>query len=401
MTTTPTGTWSAQTKREGVVSDAPIRDRLRILVVATDVDMAEQKGDAVHLRKIVQQWVSDHDLHIISATDPADCPTDVAKCVNVTSGPVGDFSFFASLLRAVVASVRLCRNNDYDFIYHRHDLFGSGVPSTLVADCPLILEVNGSSLKEHSLRGSISGLTARYLDRYERYVVSQADRIICVSPKLASEFAARGVPRCRLFVVENGCDTDQFAPIDDAKRRLDMRDDMHYVGFVGSLSRWHGLERLIETVPLVLDEQPCTRLIIVGDGPRRQLLTDLVTDCGLEDKVEFVGSVPHNRVPLYMSAFDVGTVLKHPSVPGSPLKLYEYLACGTPVLATNDEDFELLVDNGAGRLVEYNNLNDIADGLLSLLSATGDGLETTARALALEHTWERVAHDALAVAVGR
>jgi len=369
---------------------------LSILVVATGVDMADRKGDAVHLRNLVEQWGRDHDVHLVSATDPGDCPDGVRLAVDVTAA-----GLVAPFLRAVVGSLRFRRRFEYDFIYHRHDLFGSGIPSGAFDGPPLVLEVNGSAIREHRLRGTISTRTARLLDWYERRVVSFADRIVCVSPRLADEFASRGVQPDKLSVVGNGHDPSRFAPVPDARTRLGLDADKRYVGFVGSLSRWHGLDVILAAFDDVVVAYPDTDLLVVGDGPRRQALTEKAASAGLADHVEFVGSVPHDRVPAYMSAFDVGIALKHPAIPGSPLKLFEYLACGTPVLATADDDFAFLADVEARCLVEYGDPESVSEGIVSLLSADPDRLQRTARELSKEHTWERVAEDVLAVAVAR
>ncbi|WP_115865055.1 glycosyltransferase [Halorussus litoreus] len=367
---------------------------MRILVVAPSVDMGEVGGDSIHLRSVVNHWAREHEVDVISATEAADCPDGVAS--TASSASVVDFlpAYAQQPLRALVATLRFRVANDYDLVYDRHHLFGSGIVGAAGESCSMALEVNGSFITEHEFQGSISPTTARLLRGYERLLVGWTDNVVCVSPKLADEFRSRGVPERKLAVVANGCDTDAFRPVESAKSELGWDDDADHVGFVGGLFAWHGVERVVEALPAVRERRPRTRFVIVGDGPMRAELESLARERGVGEAVEFVGQVPHEEVPLYMSAFDVGTILKHPAIPGSPLKLFEYLACGTPVLATDDADFDLLDGTSAGEKARYHDADDVARAVLTLLDGDADA-SAAARSLALDHSWEKVAERAL------
>lgn len=367
---------------------------MKILVVAPNVDMGVVKGDTVHLRNVLRYWSRDHRIHLVAPTDEADCPEGVERLATIDANYDFVPNYVERTLKSFAKTFSLVASNDYDAVYERHHLFGSGVFGSVLASCPTVLEVNGSLVGEHEIRDSISPATAKALRALERVIVRLSDRVVCVSPKVADQFRCRGISEAKLSIIANGCDPAEFHPVPDAKARLSWDEDVTHLGFVGSLTRWHGVERLVEALPEVLADRPQTELVVVGDGPLREPLAERVREDGLDDHVRFVGRVPHEEVPLYMSAFDAGAILKHPDIPGSPLKLYEYLACGTPVVATDDADFEIVGAEAVGETANYHDSADIARAILSVLDSDGE-MAQRARRTALDHSWEKVAERVL------
>jgi glycosyltransferase involved in cell wall biosynthesis len=368
---------------------------MKILVVAPDVDMGMIRGDAIHLRNVVSHWAREHEIHLIAATGRSDCPDSVSRLVNST--PKTSFlpDYVEPWMRALPATLSLQHKYDYDLVYERHHLFGSGLLGSVFDDTQTVLEVNGSLVTEHEIRDSISAATAKVLRAVERSIVRLADKVICVSPKLADELRRRGVSETKPAVVSNGCDTETFRPRENAKAELGWDESWNHVGFVGGLFDWHGVEQIVDSLAHVLEVEPRTKLVIVGDGPLRDELEQQASDSGVEANVEFVGQVPHHRVPVFMSAFDVGTILKHPDIPGSPLKLYEYLACGTPVVATDDADFDVVARNRVGATARYDDSREVAEAILRVLDADDADISRQARSVARDHSWEKVAQRAL------
>ncbi len=106
---------------------------------------------------------------------------------------------------------------------------------------------------------------------------------------------------------------------------------------------------------IVRRECPAAKLLLVGDGHTRPALQAMVRQRGLEDAVSFVGRVRFEEVPWWIGASDVCVVL-HRSVrfyPGDSMKLWEYLACARPVVATAGEGYGDMVERlGAGLSVK-------------------------------------------------
>jgi glycosyltransferase involved in cell wall biosynthesis len=140
------------------------------------------------------------------------------------------------------------------------------------------------------------------------------------------------------------------------------------VGFVGRLYSFQGVDYLIKAAPYVLEKMPHTMFLIVGDGAERENLEKLAESEDVADRFLFFGEVPFQKVPDFIGACDVCLALKRPLRSGySPLKLYEYMACGRPVVASNLDGFEILSEHEAGCLVEPTDFQGTARQIVDLL----------------------------------
>jgi glycosyltransferase involved in cell wall biosynthesis len=132
------------------------------------------------------------------------------------------------------------------------------------------------------------------------------------------------------------------------------------VGFVGSFTTWHGLDHLLHGIAAT---NPSVHLVLVGDGPTRPSMETLARKLDIHDRVHFVGRVSREQVPTYLAGFHVGAILKDPSVPGDPIKLYEYLAAGLPVVATKSVDFETVNAEGVAELCDPSDPTSVASAI--------------------------------------
>ena len=162
------------------------------------------------------------------------------------------------------------------------------------------------------------------------------------------------------------------------------------VGFVGSLKPWHGIEVLADAFR-VLAEDPRFGLLVVGDGPRADVVDDLAHE--LPGRVTFVRGVPQSEIPAQMRAMDVAVVPYPPQEPFyfSPLKVFEYMATGRAVVASRIGQLDELVRDGdTGLLVPPGDVRALARAVRRL--ADDDGLRASLGANAAAearrvHTW--------------
>ncbi len=258
----------------------------------------------------------------------------------------------------------------FDVIYRRSHLYNTEYLLARLFRIPEVKEVNGITGAELAIAGVLGPIARRIANKIESFSLPRADKIIVVTSNL-KEVLQRdyGVPAEKIVVIPNGTNTDLFEPMDtiESREKLGLNHRSNYVCFVGAFHAWQGLETYLKSVPLVLKQCPDTRFILVGDGPMKQELVSLTERLGIANRVLFTGMVSHQDIPFYINASDVCVVPKEGLNYGfSPLKLYEYLACGRPVIATRAGGLEIIEDNG-GMLVEPKNPAAFSAAIIKLL----------------------------------
>lgn len=262
--------------------------------------------------------------------------------------------------------------------------------------CPYVLFVNG--LPGEELTGLWGWAPIRGLVQWAlRLAAQQAQAVVSVCREIPLWMQQEwGIEAARCRVIRNGVDPAACVPCDktEARRRLRLSPDRSYIGFVGGFFPWHGLDTLVEAMAIVRRECPAAMLLLVGDGQTKPELEALVRQRGLEDVVSFVGRVGFDAVPRWIGASDLCVVLHRPTrfYPGDSMKLWEYLACARPVVATAGEGYGDFVERlGAGVSVKSDDASELAKGLLRLLCNPGaaNRMGQSGRAAVLEsHTWE-------------
>ncbi len=262
--------------------------------------------------------------------------------------------------------------------------------------CPYVLFVNGLPAAE--LTGvwgwaPIRGLIQRAL----RVSAQQARAVVSVCREIPHWMQREwGIEAARCRVIRNGVDPAACVPRDkaEARRRLRLNPDRSYIGFVGGFFPWHGLDTLVEAMVLVRREHPDARLLLVGDGQTRPTLEALVRQRGLENAVTFVGRVAFDEVSWWIGASDLCVVLHRPIrfYPGDSMKLWEYLACARPVVATAGAGYGDLIETlGAGVSVQGEDVSSLAGGLSRLIRSPEDATrmgQSGRSAVVDAHTWE-------------
>ena len=193
---------------------------------------------------------------------------------------------------------------------------------------------------------------------------------------LAGRVEGLGVPRERIVYVPNGVERARFARRDSQAGRL-LRQryglaDRPVVLYLGTLSLAnHPLDLLLEAFALVVQKIPEACLVLVGGGEDRPLLERQVEELGLGRQVLFVGAVPPSLVPDTLALGDLSVdPVRDDAVARarSPLKVFESMACGLPVVTGDVGDRrEILGDGQAGLLVAPGDPQALAEGIVTLL----------------------------------
>lgn len=187
---------------------------------------------------------------------------------------------------------------------------------------------------------------------------------------------ALGCPAERIVYVPNGVDRERFARVDAARvqhlrHRLGL-DSKRVVAYVGSMSLAnHPVDLLLEAFTMVRKQCSDTVLVLVGGGQDYDYLRRRAEELGLDQVAVFVGRVKPEAVPCYLAMADVSTDPVRDDLTArarSPLKAFESLAVGTPVVTGDVGDRRDILDGGrAGMLVEPGDVHALSEGIVTVL----------------------------------
>ncbi len=202
------------------------------------------------------------------------------------------------------------------------------------------------------------------------------DIAIAVSRSTADfVIGARQIPPEKVKVVYLGVPLEEFsrprtpAEIQEARAELGILPDDFAVGTVTRLHDSKGNSFLVDAARLVLNERPRAKFFIVGEGPRRAELEEQAKRLGLGDRFVFAGFA--RDIPRVLSAFDLSVF---PSLwEGTPLTVFEALAMGKPILATDADGLVDVLRHGHDALiVPRRDAKALADGIVRLMDDEGE-----------------------------
>lgn len=329
----------------------------------------------------------------------------IQNCHSVTLFPPSGWLYGISELEEIEYNMQLFHSLDISglnpmFIYQRYGRNNyAGLQYAKKHHIPFILEYNGSeiwmshhwgrSLRYEKLTGII-----------EDTVLKNADLVVGNAEAFRSELINRGVDGERIIIVPNGVDPFLFNPSLDGRliRNLyKVEDNIVLVSFVGSFGPWHGAELLASCVKKVVEQKQNVRFLFVGDGSRACDVKRIIEQDHMTDYVIMTGMISREMIRYYLAASDI---LVSPQVPnpdstpffGSPTKLFEYMAMGKAIAASDlDQIGEVLKTGDNAILFEAGNTKQLTDAILFLASdpAIRNKLGKNAREAVVKfYTWE-------------
>ncbi|AUS99032.1 glycosyl transferase family 1 [Nostoc sp. CENA543] len=377
---------------------------MRVAYVCADagIPVFGQKGCSIHVQEVMRglkgQGVR---VDLFATRLGGKLPTDLSDVVVHQLPPV------PKLERGMREQVALGMNPDlrlsleksapFDLVYERYSLWSygamelaqdMGVPGLLEVNSPLILE-------QAQHRGLIDRDGA---EAVARRVFSAATALIAVSEAVKS-YLMNYVDESKIYVIPNGVNPRRFSSL----AAVSQSDDFT-VGFVGSLKPWHGLPILTEAFSLLHQRVPQAKLLIVGDGPERENLEAELAARGLDTHTQFTGAVNPEAVPQLLAAMTVAVApyAAQSDFYFSPLKVYEYMAAGLPVVVSQIGQLTDLIEHGVnGMLCPPGDAIAVAETLEILWRSPHlrHNLGKAARNTVItHHTWDAIAHQIIEIA---
>ena len=231
---------------------------------------------------------------------------------------------------------------------------------------PLVTQIQGQLLDLPA--GAFSRLKTRYICQTTKYVCRHSDRIRTVSGEITQSILKIGIPKDQVFTVPPRCDVDKFDPLKFLSTRTQLRATLGYreddtvIVFTGRVVAYRDLDSDLLAMKSLVRENRFFRLLVVGDGQDRDRLEAMCEQLGLQENVQFIGRVPFDDVPKYLSVGDI--FVSTPTNEGIARSVLEAMSMQLPVVATRVGGTPEVIENGInGILVDVKSPEQIADGV--------------------------------------
>lgn len=348
----------------------------------------EGQASHAHVHEIISGL---RDLgHTVTLFEPA-------YAAGAAPGALGRIREFKRIQRELARTIR-----DYDVVYVRaHPLAIDTSRAARRAGVPTVVECNGPIEDVFTAWPAVRP-ARRLIEHWQLSQYRLAAALIAVTPELAT-WLEGSVPT-PVSVVANGANTDLFTP--DAPRLPELPE--RYAVFFGALAAWQGVPTLIDAVSKPQWPEGIS-LVIAGDGALRP---EVESAAAADPRIVYVGRIPYADIPRVIAhataSLSVQGMSQRSRTGLSPLKLYESMAAGVPVIVS---DFPGLADtvreSACGEVVTAGDAEAVASAVARIASdpAAATQMGARGRAAAVEqHSWRaraRLTADVIESAVAR
>ena len=355
---------------------------MRLIYCALDQRVPGTVGGATHVLAVAEGLARcGHDVHVLAGEGPGGFPSSLPPAStgsvrwHALRAPGGRPHLRLLRARAVAALARRLRA---DAVIERyHNFGGEGVLAARALGALAVLEVNAPVIDHPGSRKTLvdRALLVEPMRRWRDYQCRRADLIVTPSVRILPPW----VPAERILEIEWGADTDRFHPAARGAVPFERRQAETVALFAGAFRAWHGAHHLASAVAQ-LERQGVSGLhaVFVGDGPEMARTRAAAAPLA---RATFTGALSHDAMPACLASADLGVapfdVGAHAPLQidfyWSPLKVFEYMAAGLPVVAPRLPRLARLVDDGREGL-----LYDAADPS-GLAGALRSGLDPDRR----------------------
>jgi glycosyltransferase involved in cell wall biosynthesis len=238
---------------------------------------------------------------------------------------------------------------------------------------PVIYDVRGFPEMTWATRPGGAGSEVYWRRRQaETRCAAEADAVITASGTMRDELASRGVSSDRITIVPQIVDLEAYSPrsYDRDLARSYGIEGSFVVGTISSLVAYEGIDVLLRAVALVRGEGRDIAALVVGDGQARPRLEALAGELELGPAVVFTGRIEQAEVPAHYGLLDLFALPRadlEVCHAVTPLKPFEALATGTPILVSDLPALaEIAASSGGGRTVKPESPEALAAAILEL-----------------------------------
>ncbi len=237
-------------------------------------------------------------------------------------------------------------------------------------DIPFVLTAHGTDLMGYDKWPHLREYAEKAMEACFAVISISKDNCVLLEERFPYQ-------KKKIVMMRNGYDPNIFYPENMTRKEiLDMYDidpkeyeGKKIVSFAGKLANFKGVDILLRAAKLYEDKEPDSLTLIVGDGDERDKLHALAKELDLK-KVVFLGNVSQTQLRHLYNIADVNLVPSRREPFG--LVAIEAMACGTPVIASNQGGLPDFVNDSVGGLVKPEDPEDLADKIIEVLRKTDE-----------------------------
>jgi glycosyltransferase involved in cell wall biosynthesis len=211
-------------------------------------------------------------------------------------------------------SMILAKKYDIPFAFHMTDAQHTIIPSKILQPIGKILEMN---------------------------ILKNADKVIVINDMLKDYAIKMGSTFDKTEVVKAGIDLDRYDPKingNKIREKFGIKETDYVLFFMGWLYNFSGLKEVVIELAKIKEERPNIKLLVVGHGDAFEGLKKIIDDFDLHCQVILAGRQPYDKIPEFIASSNICLLPSYNNETMKnivPIKLYEYMALGKPVIATN------------------------------------------------------------------
>lgn len=208
----------------------------------------------------------------------------------------------------------------------------------------------------------------------EDKVLSECDKIITVNKALKNKLVSNGISENKIVVVKNGVSTELFVSNDSKREELrnkyNIGSDDTVIGYIGSINNYEGIEYIVECLKKLVDESYSVKFLMIGEGNYKNEIVKMIKDYKLEDHVIIIDKMKHSDVIPY---YDMIDIVAYPRKKCditqliSSTKLLESMAMKKPIIVSNLDPFNEIINQDVGLFCEPDSIDDLMNQFKLLL----------------------------------
>ncbi|MFA6527981.1 MAG: glycosyltransferase family 4 protein [Candidatus Gracilibacteria bacterium] len=367
----------------------------RILIICGDLNPNDLGGAEVHIVEVIKRLAErGYKLEVFVGID--DSIKTVLSHENISIHTVqykrvkNFYSIFYA--RAALRQIRaFLRKNKVDILHSKQTFPQGYIAAKLKREfgLPLYQTIqNPLAYKEELvIKGSVmkimGSLWLKFAERWVKFAMRNTDLCGCVSSY--SEEKAIMLGAKKTMIIPNGVDTDIFYPMKE-------RAGGYKIVTTSTLIPRNGIDVLVRAFGHIAHTIPQATLEIAGDGPMEDELKHLVKELGVEGRVKFLGTLPHEKVPDLLRSADL--FVRPSRAEGFGVSFVEAMACGVPVITCPSGGIvDFVVDGKTGIFVRPDDPKGLADAIEAVFIDIGKLEDMKVQALKMvreRYSWDKI-----------